>query len=283
MGIFDKSEREYKRQRYREAQRYLSEAKSEIAEGNRLIKNAKTELNSELERARSAIDKQYNYKSEAAYSLKTTIIPTVLAFDKCDISSKIGFPSIESVQSLSSSLSLRSSLRGSDSILNDIIGYDPGAPLISALSELFFTDEDYYEALDKRSEARTYKYKMQSASYELKSQIETLVAMRQFINQEERLLRDLMNKVNRLSRELEVGINATRLTKMEADRLHCFNAICKQIITLLQTEFLTDNGKISSAYKNVYDRLIQINQGLPSSPTISSVDWTSILQFAIET
>ena len=124
---------------------------------------------------------------------------------------------------------------------------------------------------------------MQSATYELNSQKDTLAAMRRFINQEERLLRDLMNKVDRLSRELEGGIKATTLTQMEADRLRCFNAICKQIITLLQTEFLTDNGNISSAYKNVYDSLNQINQGLPSSPTISSVDWTSILQVAIKT
>ena len=55
------------------------------------------------------------------------------------------------------------------------------------------------------------------------------------------------------------------------------------IVVIISSEFLTDNGNISSAYKNVYDSLNQINQGLPSSPTISSVDWTSILQVAIKT
>lgn len=281
MGVFDRSEREYKRQRYREAQRYLSEAKSEIAEGNRLIKNAKIELNSELNRAKSAIDKQYNYKAEAAYTLKCDIIPTVLAFEKCDINSKINLPPLGSVQSLSTNFCCSQAvIRSVDTILKDIIGFDLREPIISALSELFFSDDDYYAALNKRSEASNYKYQMKSASYELEAQKDTLVAMRKFINQEERLLKDLMNKVKHLSKELDGGIKAESLTQAEANQLRCFDVICKQIIILLQAEFLTDNGKISSAYRNVYDCLDRINNNLPYSPTISSVDWTSILQIA---
>ena len=106
---------------------------------------------------------------------------------------------------------------------------------------------------------------------------EQMREVRSFIISERSELSSLMNKVKKMTSELQTGMKKNSFTQEEADYLKGIHKITECIVTLLSTQFLSDSFKITQKYKKVYDSVQDINQSIPSSPSIKDTSTLSAL------
>ncbi len=285
MAFFDKYEREERKRRYREAQQFLKEAESAIKEGKRDYEYAKKRYESALAKAEDCLWTQRSIKSDAASTLKNKIAPILKEFKKFNIETKIETVSKvnvdipDKIPSSGVSVNLHSSMKCA---IDSINGSLFSAPDISNfLAELFFSDNDYYKALDKKNEANQYKWKMKSAANSYERYRANLDALCDHLHNEKYMIRSLVDKVESLAIQLKAAMTKTSFSEEEATQLKGVNLICRNLVRLLNEDFLTDGAKIQKKYKKYYDFLKQIDDTIPAVPAINSIDWVKILQIAV--
>lgn len=267
MGLFDLFEdAKENMENAKKAREYIRQAKEYIEDGNRIYNNAYNKVESYANETKYRLQEHQRYKCSIAKELSNNISPIINDFKQFNIDSKIIKEfNIElnnknniSINDINSGISLFTN--------NSIFGNTINIP---SLSDLFISDEDYYEARRQRDEAKFFKQQMRYERERLYGYKEKMSIIRDFIRDEKYELDTLVNKVKSLSKQIEEAMKKRTFTSEEAKYLKGINAITEQITNMISSNFLSENFNISSKYQQAYEEIKNINANISSSPSIN--------------
>lgn len=251
-GMFESAEKK------RQAREYISQAKQYVREGEEIYEKAYSKVSFYAFETEYKLRQHFEYKQKLAKNLGSSVGNTIRNFNNFNIDSKIIEAPTIRASSGEMDLSVFKTAAASCIPPADIhLGFD-----------LFSSDEDYYEAKRQKDEARHYKERMKAEKERLYRYKEQMGEIQRFISSEKDELDVLMEKVNKMTGELNSGMKKDSFSREEADYLKGIHKITERIVNLLSTQFLTDSLSINSKYLQVYDGVKKINQNLPCAPSI---------------
>lgn len=258
MGIFDLlSESKDRIDKNRRAREYIQRAKDLVNEGNELYRKAYGRARAYAAETEYILFKHAEYKKSLAKELDRTVKTTIKSFNKFDIDSKI-LPAMTYSDGTFDSNVFKNIVQGCIRDVDSLPFYD-----------IFISESDYYEAKQQLSEAKVYKERMKFEREKLNSYKEKMAEIRLFVSTERNELDSLMTKIRKMNDDLREGMKKEKFSVDEVDYLKGINKIAECLVILLSTEFLNDEFSINQKYKNIFEKIKNMNDNLPYSPTIS--------------
>lgn len=253
INVFENAEKK------REAREFISQAKQYVSEGDSIYEKAYNNVMAYASETEYKLKQHAEYKQKLARELGSNVGNTLKNFSRFNIDSKVMEAPTISGSSGGMDISVFKSATSSCMPRIDT----------PSIFDLFASDDDYYEAKRQRDEAKRYKERMKVERERLYRYKEQMGELQSFISSERSELESLMTKVNKMTAELNSGMEKNRFTREEADYLKGIHKITEQVANLLSTQFLTDSFSITSKYQKLYDGIKQINQNLPIAPSIT--------------
>lgn len=262
MGFFDfVSEAKEKHNRSREAREFIKRAKELVEEGNEIYSNAYAKVSIYAHETEYKLRQHAEYKKEIAKEFGGVIGSTLKEFEKFDIDSKtISSPSFNS-----SGFSIKDSSLGLSTFSSSMSSCI--RPSIS-ISDFFFSDDDYYAARSQRDEARRFKERMKLEREVMYNYRDRMSEIRSFIDREKSEIDSLMNKVRKITNELNQGMKKNEFTSEEALYFKGIKKISEKLMALITADFLSDSFSINQKYQKLFAELQTLNKNIPSAPSI---------------
>ncbi|MDY2966303.1 MAG: hypothetical protein SOR58_08905 [Megasphaera massiliensis] len=257
MGLWDVvTDAKERMEKSRRAREYLKRAKELVKDGNDLYERAYNKTTSYADETEDRLRSHMHYKQKVARELGNTINVTLENFNSFDIDSRVmSAPSIKEPQmDLGSFQSTFSSCFPS--------------PSIPSIFDRFISDEDYYEARAQLDEAKWYKSRMREEKARLYEYKERMGEIRSFISTEKYELDSLLEKLRKMTDELQESMKEDSFSADRAVYLKGIHKISSHIVTLLNTSFLGDKFAINQKYQEVFSAIQSINRNIPDKPSI---------------
>lgn len=264
MGLFDLfSDVKDNMDRSKEAREFLRQAKELTKEGEAIYDRAYDKVSSYASETEYKLRRHMDYKKTIAKELNSgSIAVTLRDFKQFNIDKKIiSMPTIKDV-------TIKESNVGLGGLSHAVSSLDVRAELPSIL-DMFISDDDYYEARRAKDEAKRFKERMKMEREELYSCKEKMAEICSFIIEEKDELDALMNKIKKITSELEDAMKQNSFTEQQAIYLKSIHQIAECVAALLSEDFLSDTLNIKQRYMNIFNEIKNINQNLPYAPSIS--------------
>lgn len=260
MGFFDFWEDvKDNHEKSKEARECIQRAKELVKEGDRIYEAAYDKVQSYASETEYRLKRHMSYKQDIAKELGGNIGSTLKAFADFHIDEKIiSAPSIQERNSTVKNFR--------DSLASCVVSTPFDMP---SVLDAFISDDDYYEAKHQKDEAKRYKERMKMERESLYEYKDKMAEIRIFIDEEKSELDSLMEKIRKLTGDLNTGMKKSTFSSKEAEYLKGIHKIAECIVTLLSTEFLTDGFSINQRYQNAFSAIKNINQNLPYAPSIT--------------
>lgn len=259
--IFDYTKDKYNKSK--QAREYLRKAEELVAEGSRIYEQAYSKVAYYAGETEYRLMKHMDFKKNIIKELNVGVATTLKGFKSFNIDSRvINTPIIQSKALDLDVNKLNSSITSFIKTPNDII--------LTSISSMFISDDDYYAAKCKYDEARMYKEDMKRERERLNYYKEKMNEIRCFMDIEKNELNILMDKVRQMTNALQKGMQKNYYDHREAEYLKAIYKITEELSKLLLTQFLTDKFFISQYYTNAFENIKRINATLPSSPSIDN-------------
>ena len=274
MGLFDFfNETKESIDRGRQAREYISQAKDYIRSGEEIYEKAYDKVTAYASETEYELRKHSEYKKKLAQELGSSVGNILKNFSQFNIDSKIiTAPTIQNSAVSSTDISIFQA-----SISSCMPRLD-----IPSIFDMFISDDDYREAKRQRDEAKRYRERMKTERERLYNYKEKMSEIRSFISSEKSELDSLMEKVKKMTRELQTGMQKSSFTKEEADYLKGIHKITEYMVTLLSTEFLNDSFFITQKYQSLFEGIKNINRNLPYAPSISDTNTLAVLRSLLD-
>lgn len=263
MGIFDLlGDVKERVERQQKAKEYLRDAKKYVKDGKELYEKAYDKVMAYTRETNYLLERHSQYKKQKFEEFSHNIQPVLHDFRSFNIDNKIAAMQIDA--STSSHFDFDHT-----SIVN--------IPTISVFDviDFFSANEDYYEARQKRDEAKYYYQSMRCEKERLYSLKDNMYIIRQHIEEERRLLADFFEKLQTISKELTNSMNREAFSPDEAKMLSGICGIAEKIGRLLSAKFLDGNVSITEEYQKNFDQVKRINQSLQEIPNVTggTAEW----------
>ena len=245
-------------ERKKDAKRYIQDAKDIVAKADRVYERTYDDVNFCAVDVEYQLRKHQDYKKSIASELGNDIGKTLKKFNSFNIDLKvIETPRITEKNSGISIFSI-----GTSSIA-------PQADVrLPNIFDMFISDDDYYEAVEMKNQARRYRADIDLACEKLNHYKSKMLSIGKFITSEEKVLDSLMKKLRNMNRELSDCMKKDVFTKEEAEYLKAIHSISENMMKTLSTEFLRDGFYITQKYHNAFESLKEIDNSLPLAPSI---------------
>lgn len=261
MGLFDLfSDAKDNMDKKRQAREYIKRAKELVREGEDIYERAYDNVTSYASETQYRLHQHMNYKNKVAKELGSSIGETLRNFKNFNVDAKIMIA--PSIQESNSGLSIFESTSSNFIQQRDM----------PSIFDMFISDDNYYEAKRQRDEARYYKDRMKMERDKLYDYKNKMSEIRTFIDSEKRELDSLMGKLKKMTSELKTGMQKSNFSVEEAEYLKRLHQIAESVVGLLSTEFLSDGFSINQRYQKAFTDVKNINQDLPSAPSINDVN-----------
>lgn len=248
--------------RSRQAREYIHRAQELVREGDDIYERAYSKATSYASETEYRLRQHMDYKKSVAKRLNSDIGVTLQNFDKFEIDKKtITAPVIRE-----SNVGL---LAFNTATLSDIMPHID----VPSIFNMFISDDDYYAARRQRDEARRYKEQMKMEREKLNNYREKMSEIRSFIDSERNEIDSLMGKLKNMTDQLNSSMKKSSFSEQESIYLKAIHKIAQNIANLLSTDFLNDKFSINQRYQNIFEGIKTINQTLPSTPSITDVNF----------
>ncbi|MCI6736652.1 MAG: hypothetical protein MR593_00820 [Intestinibacter sp.] len=220
------------------------------------------------------LDKHNDFKKEIIRKLQLDVKPVLDDFKKFDIDSKtidIDFSDIGSNKNLDMSIS---------NINNTFARFDRLSfnNCFPNLDDIFRdATEEYYQAKSNYNQAKMYKSQIQLKREQLKTIKSNLSNIRSYISDEERVLSELMERIEGISNKLDQNMKKSSFKKEESEHLKAIYKIAKGIDKMMGTRFLNDDFTVTDDYNSLFEKMKEINS-LIEKPTLNTGELDRILK-----
>lgn len=220
------------------------------------------------------LEKHHDFKKQIVKKLQLNVKPVLEDFKKFDIDSKtidINFEDMNTSKNLDISIF---DVDRAFSRMNNL-SFNSCFPNLDDI----FRDatEEYYQAKSNYNQAKLYKSQIQSKREELKSIKSNLSNIRSHISDEERILNQLMDRIENISRKLDENMKKISFKKQESDHLKSICNIAKGIDKFMSMRFLNDDFTVSNDYNNLFEKIKEINY-LIEKPSLNTDELDRILK-----
>lgn len=257
--------------RSKEVKRFIAEARNYIREGENIYERAYHDVTDYAFETEELLQEHMKFKKRISKELGDGVGCTLESFKQFNVDAKVMSPPV--IKTTEKDINIFKSSLPHHNVTSE---YDVIGDVTSVFGKYVSTKE-YYRAEWQRDEALQFKQSMITEKKKLEKYKEQMREVRSFIISERSELSSLMNKVKKMTSELQTGMKKNSFTQEEADYLKGIHKITECIVTLLSTQFLSDSFKITQKYKKVYDSVQDINQSIPSSPSIKDTSTLSAL------
>lgn len=263
MGLFDLfDDVKENMERNKKARAFIRDAKRYRKEGEEIYDKAYLKVFDYSLETNSRLKKHANYKKGIARELKNDI--------------KITLSKVQSLEYTNSGLS--NTVDSSAFGLNDINNYSnafkscmpTGGADIPSILDMFISDEDYYDAMRQRDEAKHFKEMMKIEKMNLYIYKDRMSVIRDYIWEEKNQLDQLIDKVRAITNSINENLKKNSFKNDEVDYMKSIGLIAEQIVSMLKSDFLKDDFFVSEEYQSNLEKIKVINSNLPSAPDIRS-------------
>jgi hypothetical protein len=273
--LFDSDERRWRQEARDEAKRYRSEARDYMADAKSHhddFKEYQRDARRESSYLSGEMKEHVEYKVSVLNELGSEVDQTMKDFKTFKIEVRV--PAKIKIATNVTSDFLRKASTGMS--IGAIAG--PSLPsifnLASVLSDPF---EEKDRAMDEMFKAQSYCFEMESAAIEMQGIRDQLGAVRRDIRDERICIEQMMGKLRKTMDLLKHAMQKDSFTEEEVEYFNGIYKIAGMIKNSIEQPILDDQGYRSSAYVKYSKRIQELNNALPSQPSLSERSWLSIL------
>lgn len=279
MGLFDLfDDAKESMEKKSKARGFLRDAKRYTEEGKNIYDNAYLKVFDYSMETNSRIKKHINYKKDIARELNKNIEVTINEASNLEYKS--------SDYTLSSTSGAGIEISNSSNIFSSAIQscMPTGGADVPSILDMFISDEEYYDAMRQRDEAKHFKEMMKIEKQNLYVYKDRMSVIRDYIYEEKSQLDQLMDKLKTITTSIENHLRKEKISNCEVDYVKGINLIAVQIVEMLKSDFLAENFAISNEYISNLEKIKVINNTLPSAPEIrnsETFDYLGVIQDVI--
>ena len=280
MGFFDfldPTEREYRQRASEKAKEYRSEARDYMSDAEDhydYFKEYRSEAKEESYELSKELRAYLEYKASILNELGTEVGQTMQSFK--DFKIEVRVPANIKIDANVTSDTLRKVTAGMSSSSN--IVRMPDTPSIFKLADLFSDPyEEKERAREERLEARLYCSRMERAKIRMREILDSLRMLRKDVRDNRSCMEEMMGKIRKIMGLLKESMQKDSFTEAEAGYLNGIYKIAGMIKDSLEQSVMGNDGKRTDAYAQFCERMKELNNSLPSAPSLTDRSWLSIL------
>lgn len=273
--LFDSDERRWRQEARDEAKQYRSDARNYMADAKshhddfkEYQRDARRESSYLFDEMKAHIE----YKASVLNELGSEIDQTMKDFKAFKIEVRV--PAKIKIDTHVTSDFLRKASTGMG--ISAIAG--PNLPSIFSLASILsdpFKERD--RAMDEMFKAQSYCFDMESAAIEMQGICDQLSAVRRDIRDERTCIEQMMEKLRKTVELLKQSMQKDAFTDEEAEYFNGIYRIAGLIKDSIEQPILDNKGYRAAAYEKYSQRMKELNNALPSQPSLTERSWLSIL------
>lgn len=278
-NLVNPDERRYRREARADAEEYRREARENLDDAKDHLEDFKEYRRDAKEEAyelSKEMKSYFEYKASVLNELGTEVGQTMQSFK--DFKIEVRVPEKIKIDTNITSELLKKATDGLSSSSGFMRMPDMPTPsifkLASMLSDPFKEKE---RAMEEMFQARNYCSEMICAAGKMEGIRDRLRWIRKDIRDNRICMEEMMGKIRKIMGLLKESMQKDSFTEDEAEYFKAIYKIAGMIKDSLEQSVMGNDGKRTNAYAQFCARMKELNNSLPSAPSLTDRSWLSIL------